>query len=66
MDGDGDLSELAFCIAGYKKNIKAFSQNYNPLLKMVPEREKTNYENPDLKAFAGSELSTCGTWTTVG
>src|ERR1035438_10575382 len=27
MDGDGDLSELAFCIAGYEKNIKAFSQN---------------------------------------
>jgi hypothetical protein len=52
MDGDGDLSELAFCIAGYEKNIKAFSQNYNPQLKMVPGTVKQpNYKNPELQCL---------------
>jgi hypothetical protein len=66
MNGDRDFSQLAFGITSYEKDIKAFSQNYNPLLKIVPEREKPNYKNPELKAFAGPNCQLTGTWIAVG
>jgi hypothetical protein len=67
MNGDGDFSQLTFCIASYEKNIKALSQTMTLSqeigsgTKKLPTVMKSGTSVP-----AGPNFQLTDTWTTVG